>query len=207
PIEQYPGMKDTSYNSPDTMPDAVRTMNAIQSKHDRSLKRLQYRASAQQLVDLNRLIGCIYPHSGISALTMIPSFSLGPYNLSVQDNTFWSFLSALIFHQDNQTCSQMASAPEHSTQFLPRRVGSDRGFVSTSTSTSTASCTESSVTWMDNQYEEIDSDSNATTRSPRLFIEYHHHDSSVTRTESSTDDSQLDHDNSVCNLRFTTSSI
>ena len=44
-VEQYPGMKDTNYNPPDTMPDAVRTINAVQSKHDRSLKCLQYLTS------------------------------------------------------------------------------------------------------------------------------------------------------------------
>ncbi|CEG73460.1 hypothetical protein RMATCC62417_08839 [Rhizopus microsporus] len=43
-VEQYLGMKDNNYNPPNTMPDAARTMNAVQSKHDRSLKRLQYLA-------------------------------------------------------------------------------------------------------------------------------------------------------------------
>ncbi|EIE82396.1 hypothetical protein RO3G_07101 [Rhizopus delemar RA 99-880] len=44
-IEKYPGMNNTIYNPPDTIPDAIRAMNAGQQRHDRSLKRLQYLTS------------------------------------------------------------------------------------------------------------------------------------------------------------------
>ncbi|KAI8047979.1 uncharacterized protein B0P05DRAFT_345648 [Gilbertella persicaria] len=45
-IEQYPGMKDMDYQPPDTVPLAARNMKQHLTKQDRSLKRLQYLASA-----------------------------------------------------------------------------------------------------------------------------------------------------------------
>lgn len=44
-IERYPGMKDTDYQPPDTIPLAARSMKSNQTKQDRSLKRLQYLTS------------------------------------------------------------------------------------------------------------------------------------------------------------------
>ncbi|KAI7905178.1 uncharacterized protein BX663DRAFT_501978 [Cokeromyces recurvatus] len=44
-IERYPGMKNTDYQPPDTIPVAARSMKPAQTKHDRSLKRLQYLSS------------------------------------------------------------------------------------------------------------------------------------------------------------------
>ncbi|KAG1392255.1 hypothetical protein G6F60_012160 [Rhizopus arrhizus] len=81
---------------------------------------------SQQLDDINRFIGCLSPHPGTSIITTIPSLPLGPYIVSVQNNTLWTILSALVVYQNNQAYSRMGPATEHPSQLLSRRLDFDR---------------------------------------------------------------------------------
>ncbi|KAG2218545.1 hypothetical protein INT45_013983, partial [Circinella minor] len=139
----------------------------------------------QQLVDFNRFIRCISSHTSTPNITTLPSFPLGQYNISIQNDPFWSVLDTLVVYQNNQAYSRMGSTTEHSSQCLSRRLDFDRVLVSTSTTTNTLGSTETAITWMDYQHEEIDSYTHSTDRPPRLLIEYHNNDCTIARTEDS----------------------
>ncbi|KAG2221841.1 hypothetical protein INT45_003555 [Circinella minor] len=117
----------------------------------------------------------------------------------------------------------MGSTTEHSSQCLSRRLDFDRGLVSTSTTTNTLGSTETAITRMDYQHEEIDSYTHSTDRPPRLLIEYHNNDCTIARTEDSqlteeystsvkntisisTHDPQFDYADSISNVCHYTSS-
>ncbi|KAG1136758.1 hypothetical protein G6F37_011997 [Rhizopus arrhizus] len=117
----------------------------------------------------------------------------------------------------------MGPATEHPSQLLSRRLYFDRRLIPSSSTTNTTRSPETAVTRMDYQHTEIDAHPHATTGPPRLLLEYHNNDSSVTRSEDSrfteeysnstqntspisTNDTQFDNEDSISNICNNTSS-
>ncbi|KAI8077618.1 hypothetical protein BDF21DRAFT_464056 [Thamnidium elegans] len=139
----------------------------------------------KQLYDFHRSIRCFSTHPSTSSVSSLPSFLLATPNVPILHDTIWSIPRSLAIHQNNEANLGMGANSTNSTQCISRRLDYNWGQLRTNQAAYNNITSEIGNTWMVDQLQKIEPNSQTINRTPRFLIEYNINDSTTTRKETS----------------------